>query len=157
MGEQSGGENVGREYPLTPTVGVGAVVVRDDHVLLVQRGNEPNRGQWSIPGGVLELGETLAQAAEREVLEECNIEVKAGTTLSSDELIVRDKQGRVHYHYVLIDLLAHWNCGEPVAGSDALAARWTTEEEWAHLPLVPRIIPVLRSALRTSRPHTRVG
>jgi 8-oxo-dGTP diphosphatase len=146
---------VAREYPLAPTVGVGAVGVKDGQVLRVQRGNEPNRGQWSIPGGVLELGETLAQAAEREVLEECRIEISAGAALASDELILRDEQGRVRYHYVLIDLLACWTAGEPVAGSDALAVRWTTEEEWAHLLLVPRIVPVLRSALRESRPITQ--
>ncbi len=136
-----------REYPDAPIVGVGAVVVKDGQILLVRRGNDPNRGWWSIPGGTVELGETLAQAAIREVREECQIEVEVGPVLSTVDMIQRDEDGRIHYHYVLIDLAARYQSGEPVAGTDALETRWVKEDEFNQLPIVVRLLPVLRAAL----------
>jgi ADP-ribose pyrophosphatase len=146
-----------REYPQAPVVGVGAVVVKDGQVLLVRRGNEPDRGRWSIPGGVVELGETLAQAAAREVREECRVEIEGGNVLSTFELIQRDEQGRVRYHYVLLDLAAHYRSGEAVAGTDAMEVRWVSEAEFEQLDIIPRLLPVLRKALRGAARPTPVN
>jgi len=137
-----------REYPIAPIVGVGAVIVRDNHVLLVRRGNEPNRGLWSIPGGAVELGETLAQAATREVREECRLEIEAQGVLSTFELIQRDEQDKVRYHYVLIDLATRYVGGQATAASDALDAHWATEDELDTLDIVPRLLPLLHAALQ---------
>jgi len=137
-----------REYPTTPLVGVGAVIIRDGQVLLIRRANEPGRGQWSIPGGVLELGETLAQAAIREVREECQVKIEIEDVLSACDLIQRDAQGRVRYHYVLIDLAARYVSGEPTAGTDALEIRWVKEADFDKLDIIARLVPVLRKAIR---------
>ena len=136
-----------REYPRAPIVGVGAIVIKDRRVLLVRRANEPNRGQWSIPGGTVELGETLAQAAAREVREECQIEVEAGDVVATMDLIRRDEGGRIRYHFVLLDLVARYIRGEPVAGTDALEVRWMIESELDQLDIIPRLVPVIRKAL----------
>jgi 8-oxo-dGTP diphosphatase len=138
---------VQREYPQAPIVGVGAVVIRDGQVLLVRRAHEPNRGQWSIPGGTVELGETMAQAAAREVWEECQVRVQAGEVVATFDLIKRDAQGRIQYHYVLMDLAARYISGEPVAATDALEVRWVTAAELDRLDVIPRLVPVLRLAL----------
>lgn len=135
-----------RKYPKAPIVGVGAVVVSQGKVLLIRRGNAPNQGQWSIPGGIVELGETMAQAAIREVHEECQIEIEPGDVLSLYELIQRDETGRIQYHYVLIDLMARYVRGEPVAGTDAMEVRWAEEADLDKLDIIPRLLPVLRKA-----------
>jgi len=137
-----------REYPEAPIVGVGAVVVQDGQVLLIRRANEPSRGRWSIPGGTVELGETLAQAAIREVREECRVEVEIGGVLSTFDLIQREEKGQIRYHYVLIDLAARYVGGEPVASTDALEVRWVREAEFDELDIIPRLLPILRKALR---------
>ena len=136
-----------REYPEAPVVGVGAVVVRDGRVLLVRRANAPSRGRWSVPGGAVELGETLAEAAIREVREECQVEVEAGHILSTCDLIQHDENGRVRYHYVLIDLAARHVSGDPQAGTDALEVRWVGEADLTRLDIIDRLLPVLRRAL----------
>lgn len=123
-----------RRYPDVPLVGVGAVVVREGRVLLVQRANEPGRRLWAFPGGVLQLGETLAEAARREVGEECGLEIRVGEALGAFDLILRDEAGRVQYHYVLINLLATPVAGELRISSDVLDARWVTLEELEELP-----------------------
>ncbi len=140
-----------REYPEAPIVGVGAVVINNRQVLLVRRANEPNRGQWSIPGGTVELGETLAQAAAREVREECGVEIEPGDVLATFDLIRRDPSGRLQYHYVLIDLAARYVSGEPMAGTDALEVRWVEEAQFDQLDIIPRLLPVLRRALHPSQ------
>jgi ADP-ribose pyrophosphatase len=137
-----------RKYPSAPIVAVGAVVIKDSQVLLVRRANDPNRGQWSIPGGIVDLGETLAQAAIREVREECRVEIEPGDVLTTYDLIRRDKRGRVLYHYVLIDLAARHLSGEPMAGTDASDVRWVDEAQLDELDIAPRLLPVLRQALR---------
>jgi 8-oxo-dGTP diphosphatase len=136
-----------REYPEAPIVGVGAIVIKDQQVLLVCRANDPNRGQWSIPGGTVELGETLAQAAAREVWEECQVKIEAGEVVSTFDLIRRDAQGRIRYHFVLLDLAARYISGEPVAATDALEVRWVTAAELDQLDIIPRLVPVVRQAL----------
>ena len=125
-----------REYPARPIVAVGVVVWRPEgQVLLVRRTRPPNEGLWSLPGGGLELGETLAEAGAREVREECGVELGESELLTALDLIERDEQGAVRFHYVLIDLLAPWAGGEPTAGDDAGAVRWFARAELANLDL----------------------
>lgn len=113
-----------REYPDRPIVGVGAVIVRADEVVLVRRGNEPNRGGWSLPGGMVELGETVRQAVEREAREETGLDVEAGEVLEIFDSILPDASGRTQYHYVLVDFLCRPKAGELRASGDAADARW---------------------------------
>jgi ADP-ribose pyrophosphatase len=107
-----------------PVVAVGAIVRRGDDVLLVLRGTPPNQNQWAIPGGRLNLGESLQQAAEREILEETGIQIKAGDVVFTFEHIERDADGAIRFHYVVLDLAADYLSGEPHAGDDASDARW---------------------------------
>ena len=116
-----------------PQVAVGAVVRRGTAILLVQRGNEPNAGQWTIPGGKVQPGETLQQAAEREIREETGIHVRAGEPVFSFDVIERDSQGELRYHYVIVDLLAEYLSGDPQAGDDALDAAWIEPQTLARL------------------------
>ncbi len=97
------GSIIKREYPDSPVVGVGAVIIKDGKVLIVKRGKEPGYGRWSIPGGAVHLGEKLAPAVEREVLEETGLVVESGEVVEVYEPLIRDEKGRVRYHYVLID------------------------------------------------------
>ena len=113
-----------RDYPELPVVGVGAIIWRGDQVLLVRRGNPPRAGQWSLPGGRQELGETVVEAAKREVTEETGLTVEIAEVVTVVDLIERDDDGRVRYHYVLIDVNAEWVAGEPLAADDAADARW---------------------------------
>jgi 8-oxo-dGTP diphosphatase len=115
--------------PTAPQVGVGAVVFHDGAVLLVQRRNPPCADEWAIPGGKVRLGETLQQAAEREILEETGIEIKAGEPVYAFDLIENDASGQVRWHYAIIDLQADYIGGEIRAGDDAIAAAWFKPEE----------------------------
>jgi 8-oxo-dGTP diphosphatase len=113
-----------RAYPARPIIGVGVVVWHGDRVLLVQRGRPPRRGQWSLPGGAQQLGESLAEAARREVLEETGLTVDLGDVLATVDSIEHDPEGRVRYHYTLIDFTAEAHGAELVPGDDAADARW---------------------------------
>lgn len=124
-----------REYPETPLVGVGAIIIEDGRVVLVKRGHPPLEGKWSIPGGVLEIGETLRKAAVREALEETGLAVEPGELLGVFERVIPDEQGRMRYHYVLIDFLCRRVAGELKAGDDASEVRWVRREELARLEL----------------------
>ena len=124
-------------YPDAPRPAVGAVVFKDDAVLLVQRGNSPSRGMWAIPGGSVHLGETLRAAAEREILEETGVVIRAGDPILVFESIDKDDCGAVRFHYVIVDLTAEYVSGEPRAGDDAADARWIREAELAWLPVNP--------------------
>jgi 8-oxo-dGTP diphosphatase len=136
-----------REYPARPICGVGVVVRRDDAVLLIQRGNPPRRGDWGLPGGVVELGETLREAARREVREECGIEIAVGNWLDTFELLQRDDAGRLQYHYILIDFAAEYLGGEVHAASDVLDARWVAIRDLDALPLPAKTREVIGKAL----------
>lgn len=118
-----------REYPDRPIVGVGAVIIHSGGVLLVKRGSPPLLGQWSLPGGVVELGETLRSAAEREAREETGLVVKAGEVLEVLDRIIPGEGGRAQYHYVLIDFLCRVTGGELLAGGDAADVAWASEDD----------------------------
>jgi 8-oxo-dGTP diphosphatase len=118
-----------REYPDRPFVGVGAVVIREGQVLLVRRGRPPGEGLWAIPGGVVELGETLQAAAEREIKEETGLEVRAGAPVYTFDSIHRDSEGAIRFHYIIVDLTAQYISGEIRAGGDAGEARWVALSE----------------------------
>lgn len=125
-----------REYPDYPLVGIGAIIVEGARVLLIKRGKPPLEGQWSVPGGMLEIGEELREAAIREAREETGLDVEAGELLGVFDRVVRDAEGRVQYHYVLIDFLSKPKGGSLQAGGDAGEVRWFTREEAAALPLM---------------------
>ena len=130
------GENiVGREYPDNPLVGVGAVIVQDGRVLLIRRGQPPLLGEWSLPGGVLECGETLREATVREAREETGLVVETVDMLGVYERVIRNDDGRVRYHYVLIDFLCRPAAGDLKAGSDAADVRWFRRDELPALNL----------------------
>jgi 8-oxo-dGTP diphosphatase len=124
-----------REYPETPLVGVGAIVIEGDRVVLVKRGHAPLLGKWSIPGGVLEVGETLRTAVVREVREETGLTIEPGELLGVFERVVPDEQGRMRYHYVLIDFLCRRVSGNLVAADDADEAHWFSRQELGALEL----------------------
>jgi 8-oxo-dGTP diphosphatase len=130
---------MGREYPDNPLVGVGAVIVEhhgdDRRVLLIRRGQPPLLGEWSLPGGVLECGETLREAVAREAREETGLLVETDEMLGVYERVIRDDVKRVRYHYVLIDFLCRAVGGNLKAGSDAADVRWFTRDELPALNL----------------------
>ena len=133
-----------REYPEAPIVGVGAVVINGTEVLLVRRGSEPLKGEWSLPGGALEIGETLQQGVVREVFEETGMTVTpAGVIEILDRIIKDEESGRVRYHYVLIDFVCRVTSGSPRVGSDADEVRWVDRamlEEYRVAPVTVRVI-----------------
>ncbi len=137
-----------REYPDRPIVGVGAVVVDGDRALLVRRATEPLKGQWSIPGGMLELGEKLREGLAREVREETGLEVEVGDVLDVFDSIFPDAQGRTQYHYVLIDYRCTVKSGAATAGSDVSEVRWVKSEELDGLGMKEVTVGVIRKALR---------
>jgi ADP-ribose pyrophosphatase YjhB (NUDIX family) len=126
-----------REYPDNPLVGVGAVIVdtHDNRVLLIRRGQPPLLGEWSLPGGLLECGETLHEAVAREAREETGLLVESDEMLGVYDRVIRDDQGRVRYHYVLIDFLCRAVGGDLKAGSDTADVRWFTPGELPALNL----------------------
>lgn len=131
------GERLRRVYPETPLVGVGAVVHADGKFLLVRRANEPGKGLWSVPGGLVEVGEKIRDAAKREVEEETGIKVEVGRLIDVLENIVFDEEGRVKFHYILIDFEAKPISEklEIITSSEVLEARWFTPEEMKNLPI----------------------
>lgn len=139
----------GRRYPDRPIVGVLAVVMRGDRVLVVRRANPPMSGRWGFPGGVLELGETVAQGAMRELYEETGVEAEAAGPLTVIDTIDRDEEGRVRYHYTLVAVTGTWRSGEGVPGDDADEVAWLTRTEIVDraLPTAPALLPLIDLAL----------
>ena len=132
-----------RFYPSSPRVGVSTAILENGRILLVRRGKEPNKGKWSLPGGLVELGETMAEAAAREVREECSIDVKVVRVLDAVDGIRRDGDGRVEYHFAVVNFLARYTGGEPRADSDAADCRWVPLEEVRDYDTVPSLPLIL--------------
>lgn len=133
-----------REYPDVPRVGVGAIVIKDGKVLMIKRAAPPNQNLWAIPGGMLELGETLQQGAEREIFEETGIRIRAGKPIYTFDFLQRDPDCRLHYHYVIVDMEATYLAGDIRAADDALDARWIEPEECRILPVSKMTLKILR-------------
>jgi 8-oxo-dGTP diphosphatase len=140
-----------REYPERPLIGVGGVVIDNGRVVLIRRANEPRKGEWSIPGGTLEVGETLREGVRRELLEETGLEVEAGELIEAFERVFRDPDGRVRFHYVILDYLCRGSAALPAAGGDALEVAVVAEEELDRLALSESVLRVLRKAFATAR------
>lgn len=133
--------------PAAPVVGVGGVVVREGRVLLIRRGKPPLYGRWVVPGGTVELGETLEEALVREMEEETSLRVEPLEVLTVFDRIEREGE-RVVYHYVIVDYLCRWRSGEAKAASDALDVAWATPEELAGYDLPPKALEVVQDAFR---------
>ena len=136
------------EYPTSPQSAVGAVVIHDDRVLLVKRGKPPGKGLWAIPGGRIELGETLQEAAEREIKEETGVIIQAKSPVYTFDVINRDQEGRIRFHYVIVDLMADYVSGKPDPQSDACEARWISAHELDRLQVSRTTRRVLREVIR---------
>jgi 8-oxo-dGTP diphosphatase len=133
-----------RAYPILPRVGVGAFVLKGGRVLLVKRAASPGKGLWAIPGGMIELGETLQETAEREVLEETGLTIRAGEPVFVFDLIDRDETGSIRYHYVIVDVFADYVSGEPKGSDDASDARFVSSEELDALEVSPTTHKLLK-------------
>ena len=140
-----------REFPELPLVGVGSVIIQDGRVLLVKRAHPPIQGQWSIPGGVLEVGEMVRDAAIREAREETGLAVEPGELLGVYDRILYDPDHRVQYHYVLIDFLCRQVGGTLLAASDAAEVRWFAPEELPALNLAPDTQDVIQKGFEKLR------
>lgn len=127
-----------------PRVAVGAIVIKDGEILLVKRTKDPGKGCWAIPGGSVELGETLQEAAEREIREETGLIVKAKDPVHTFDLIDRDKRGHIRFHYVIIDLIADFVSGELCAADDAMDARWFSSEQLEDVAMTKSTKELLR-------------
>jgi ADP-ribose pyrophosphatase YjhB (NUDIX family) len=134
-----------REYPERPWVGVGALIFREGRVLLVRRGHAPSLGEWSIPGGALELGETLAEGVKREVREETGLEVEPVATVDVVDRIARDETGRVQFHYVLVDFLCRVTGGSEAFADDAVGLRWAAMDD------LEEVAPFTREVIAKAR------
>jgi 8-oxo-dGTP diphosphatase len=147
-----------REYPDRPVVGVGGVIIYEDRALLIRRGTEPLRGEWYIPGGTLELGETLAEGVARELLEETGLVVRVLGQIEVFERIYTEKSGeaskkkkRPRFHYVIADYLCERLSGEPRAGSDVIDVAYAREDELDKFHLTETAVRILRKAFAMER------
>jgi len=143
MSELGGNDN--RWYPRHPMVAVHPIIFRDEQIVLAKRTKEPSKGKWSLPGGRIELGETVYEAAKREVLEECSIEIDIERLFDIGESIISDTEGRISYHFVLIYLLARYNNGDIKAGSDEADIGWFTICEATQLDMHRQLRSILES------------
>ena len=134
----------GRWYPAHPMIGVAVVIFRENQILLAKRGKEPSQGKWSTPGGRLELGETIFEAAMREVLEECSVDIEVENIIDADDIIIRDDAGKIKYHFADIYVKAKYISGEVKAQSDVEECRWVTPEQMAELNMPPPLRDLLK-------------
>lgn len=143
-----------RRYPDRPFVGVGVVVWRGEEVLLVRRGRPPRKGDWSIPGGLQHVGESVAEAAIREVREETGLTIALGEQVGVVDSVRHDAEGRVEYHYTLVEFSAEWVAGEAVAADDVDAAAWTALDDLARYGLWSETERIIRLAARLRAART---
>lgn len=134
-----------REYPDRPVVGVGAVVIRDGKILLVKRGVAPSKGLWAIPGGAIELGETLQQAAEREIREETGVAIRAREPIYVFDFFEHAGDGRIRFHFVIVDVAADYVSGEVKGADDALDARWLAPADLDRLSVSENTLKLLQT------------
>jgi ADP-ribose pyrophosphatase YjhB (NUDIX family) len=148
-----------RRYPDRPIVGVLTVVLRLDKALVVRRSNPPMAGRWGFPGGVLELGETVAQGAVRELFEETGVVAEPAGTLTVLDSIQREDAGRVRYHYTLVAVRGIWRSGEGIAGDDAEEVAWLSRADILDrdLPAAPALLPLFDLALAARRQTEEAG
>jgi len=141
-----------RRYPERPIVGVLAVVLRGERALVVRRANPPMAGRWGFPGGVLELGETVAEGAMRELLEETSIVAEPTGTLTVIDTIDRDEAGRVRFHYTLVAVRGEWRSGGGIAGDDADEVAWLSRADIIEggLLTTPALLPIIELALKSA-------
>ena len=137
----------GREYPSVPRVGVGAVVLDGARVLLVRRGKAPLAGKWSLPGGLVELGETTREAVKREIEEECGLVIRVGEVAGILDRVVHDAEGRIRYHWVLVDYVAFVESGTLCAASDADEAQWVEVDAVEQLDTTDGLMDMIRRAV----------
>ena len=135
-----------REYPNRPYVGVGVIVFHDQEVLLVKRNKEPNKGQWSIPGGKQMIGETAIDAAKRELLEETGVKVNQLLLVDVVDAIIPDVEGKIKYHYTLVDYMGQWQSGESRPGDDAQEVRWVRLNELSLYSLLEKTMNIIKKA-----------
>jgi 8-oxo-dGTP diphosphatase len=143
-----------REYPERPIVGVGGVIIADGRTLLIKRGHPPLEGEWSIPGGTLELGETLLEGVRRELAEETGIEVRVLDLIEVFERVFRDEAGKTRYHFVILDYLCEVISGDARAGSDVTDVAWVFEQALEKYSLTPTATRVIRRAFEMTRPRS---
>ena len=141
-----------REYPAHPVVGVGAVVIRDGKALIIKRAHEPRKGEWSLPGGLLELGESLQDAARREIREETGLDIEVGPVIETFDRVHRDDEGKIRYHFVIVDFVRWSAVGHAVPGSDADGVAWVTAEEIDGYKVNDHAKAVILRGLAFSRP-----
>lgn len=132
-----------RSYPPRPILGVGALIIEGDSILLVQRGKQPLQGQWSLPGGAIETGELLKTAVAREVREETGLTVEVGAMAEIFERLMPDATGATEYHYVLLDYLCRVISGTPRPGDDSCAVAWVRRQDLHTLPITAGTLEVI--------------
>ena len=135
-----------REYPDRPYVGVGVIVFRDQEVLLVKRKKDPHKGQWSIPGGRQMLGETAGEAAQRELLEETGVKVHRLLLVDVVDAIIPDFEGKIKYHYTLVDYTGKWQSGESRPGDDAQEVKWVRLNKLSSYSLLEKTMNIIQKA-----------
>jgi ADP-ribose pyrophosphatase YjhB (NUDIX family) len=140
-----------RRYPDRPILAVGAIVVKNGRVLLARRGKEPSYGLWSVPGGAVRLGEGLKAAAGREIREECGIEIELTDVVEVIERLHRDGEGRIQYHYVIVDYLARWVVGDIQPSDEVLEARWVAPEEFPKYQMTTGTADVIQKILAAGK------
>jgi ADP-ribose pyrophosphatase YjhB (NUDIX family) len=142
-----------RRYPQRPIIGVGALILQRDRILMAQRGKEPLKGSWSLPGGALETGESLADGVRREVREETGLEIRPLGVLEIFERLMRDASGAPEYHYVLIDYLCRVMGGTLAPGDDVCAVEWVRRRDLPKLQITEGTLAVIEKAFRERRQY----
>jgi len=142
-----------RRYPQRPIIGVGALILKRDRILMAQRGKEPLKGSWSLPGGALETGESLADGVRREVREETGLDIRPIGVLEIFERIMRDASGAPEYHYVLIDYMCHIVGGTLAPGDDVCAVEWVRRRDLPKLQITEGTLAVIEKAFRKRREY----